>query len=140
MTVHSIDQPLIGARHALGHTDIDAEHFAIADCWKAATHCEPIALPFLVARLRRAMRTHFTHEAALVEAVGTHFCSCHRDEHDVMLELCEEAYGLAERDIRASRARLRKLPRLFREHIVVMDQIAVLIIHDAMQERVVGQA
>jgi hypothetical protein len=98
MTVLRINRPLIGKAHTLGHTQIDSDHFAIADWWMKATLCAPVALPFHIAALRKTMRAHFSREAALVEAAGTPFCHCHRREHDVMLELCDDAYELSARN------------------------------------------
>lgn len=132
MTLLRINPPLIGRKHALGHAQIDNDHFAIADWWMKATQCEPIALPFHIAALRRTMRSHFRREAALVEAAGTPMCCDHQNEHDGMIELCDDAYALSERNGRAARALLRnKLPKLMRNHINSMDQIAVLIIREA---------
>ena len=49
-----------------------------------------------------------------------------------MLALCDEAYRQSHRRQRAARALLRNgLPRLLRDHINSMDQIAVLIIRAA---------
>lgn len=134
-----INRPLIGKKHALGHSEIDSDHFAIADWWMKVTLCEPVALPFHIAGLRRMMRNHFSREAALVEAAGAPFCCAHRCEHDTMLELCDDAYELSARSLRAARALLRnKLPRLMRDHINSMDQIAVLIIRAAAQDRAIS--
>ncbi|MCC7347500.1 MAG: hypothetical protein IT538_08890 [Variibacter sp.] len=125
-------QTLIQARHALGHAEIDADHFAIADCWRQTLQCKPIAMPFQIARLRKLMRNHFMREATLVEATGTTFCACHQREHDSILNLCDDAYGLAENRWQKARALLRDtLPPAVREHIISMDQVAVLIIHTA---------
>jgi hemerythrin len=136
MTVHPITRPLIGKKHALGHAQIDNDHFAIADWWMKSVLCEPVALPFHIAGIRKVMRQHFSREAALVEAAGTPFCYCHRREHNVMLELCDDAYALSAHNLRAARALVRnKLPRLMRDHINSMDQIAVLIIGAATQDR-----
>lgn len=127
---------LIGRRHALGHAEIDADHFAIADAWGRAMQCAPIALPFHVARLRKLMRGHFDNEAALVEAAGTEFCVCHRREHDTMLALCDDVYALSERNPGRARSLLRRrMPPLVRAHIDGMDQITVLIIGRAKQDR-----
>lgn len=127
-----IAPPLLAQRHALGHDAIDIDHFAIADCWMRAMESAPIALPWHIARLRKRMRDHFTNEAALVEAAGVPFCHCHHAEHDAMLAVCDDAYGLAERNPRAARGLLRRaLPPLVRSHVIGMDQIAVLIIHSA---------
>jgi hypothetical protein len=127
-----ITRPLIGKRHALGHAQIDADHLAIASWWMRLTQCAPISLPFHIAGMRKAMRDHFGREAALVEAAGTRFCHCHRNEHSALLELCDDAYALSERNLRSARSLLlRKLPRLMRTHIDTMDQIAVLEIRAA---------
>ena len=81
------------------------------------TQCEPISLSFHIAGLRKAMRDHFGREAALVEAAGTQLCSCHRNEHDVLLELCDEPYAFEVHKGRSGRALLRnKLPKLVRDH------------------------
>lgn len=121
---------LIGGGHALGHTEIDAEHFAIADCWLEVTRCAPLALQFQIARLRKLMRNHFDHEAMLVNAAGSPFCSCHKREHEFLLSLCDKAYSLSRNNWRSARALLRgTLPGLVRQHIISMDQIAVLIIN-----------
>jgi hemerythrin len=129
-------RPLIDARHALGHAKIDADHFAIADCWRQATTCPLIAAPFQIARLRKRMRRHFDDEAALIEAAGAPFCACHREEHDAMLGLCDEAYLLSGTDTRRACALLRRrLPGLMRAHIDGMDQIAVLIMNAEAEAR-----
>jgi hypothetical protein len=53
-----------------------------------------------------------------------------------MLELCDDAYELSARNLRSARALVRnKLPRLMRDHINSMDQIAVLIIRAAIPDR-----
>ncbi|HEY2134951.1 MAG TPA: hypothetical protein VGH49_03630 [Xanthobacteraceae bacterium] len=130
-------RPLIEARHALGHAKIDADHFDIADYWLQAMSCESIAIPFFIARLRKRMRNSFNDEAGLVEAAGSWLGRAHQWEHAAMLELCDAAYELSKSDRRGARALLRKrLPRLMREHIICMDQVAVLVINTAMQ----GQA
>jgi hemerythrin len=127
-------RPLIEARHALGHAKIDADHFAIADYWQQATTCPLIAVPFQIARLRKRMRRHFDDEAALIEAAGAPFCACHREEHDAMLQLCDDARLLSDTNARGARALLhRRLPRLMRAHIDGMDQIAVLMMCSAAE-------
>jgi hypothetical protein len=132
MNLPRIIRPLIGSNHTLGHPQIDREHLIIADWWMKAALCAPVALPFHIAGLRKAMREHFSREAALVEATGEPLCPRHRCEHDSMLALCDEAYRQSHRRQRAARALLRNgLPRLLRDHINSMDQIAVLIIRAA---------
>ena len=136
MTVHRTAPPMIGPRHALGHVEIDADHFAIADYWRQAMDCSPIAVPFYIARLRKRMRAHFSHEVQLVEAAGAQFCSSHRLEHEAMLRLCDDALSLAESNWRRARALLRTdLMRMLRDHINCTDQIAVLVINEASAER-----
>ena len=109
MTLPLSKQTLIGDSHALGHPQIDMEHFAISDCWSQAIRAEPIGLQLTIARLRKVMHGHFDHEAKLIEAAGTPFCGCHRDEHDEMIGLCDDAYALATRDWRASRSDISPL-------------------------------
>ena len=46
--------PLIGRQHALGHN-------------ACAAQCEPIRLPFFMARLKKLMRSHFDDEARLMQ-------------------------------------------------------------------------
>ena len=141
MTVHRIARTLIRPSHALGHAEIDSDHFAIAEYWLQLTCCEPIAIPFHIARLRKRMRDHFSREAGLVEATGLRLSLSHHGEHDEMLWLCDEAYRLSDRDRRAARALLRtKLPRLMRSHIICMDQIAVLMMTTAAKDRAVPYA
>jgi hemerythrin-like metal-binding protein len=135
MTLPLGRQTLIGAGHALGHSQIDSEHFAIADCWSQTIRAAPAGLPLTIARLRKVMRRHFEHESRLIEAAGVKFCACHRVEHEAMLSLCDDAYVLAERDRRASQILLRKLPRLMKDHIICTDQIAVLMMQAAERER-----
>ena len=98
---------LIGGHHALGHAEIDLDHFAIAECWLRTMDCGALELPLRIARLRKSMRTHFDHEENLVEAAGATFCACHRREHDTLLGLCDDAYALSEHDWRGARAILR---------------------------------
>ena len=122
--------PLIGKSHELGHDAIDREHQAIADCWHRAVTCEPMQLEFMAARLRRLMRNHFDHESALMQRAGGGLCECHRREHQMLLDLCEQARTLRLRDWRGAQSLLRnRLPRLVREHIICMDQLAVLFIN-----------
>lgn len=135
MTLPRHKQTLIGDRHRLGHSTIDSDHFAIGGEWLRAMRAEPAALPLHIARLRKLMRRHFESEAALVEEAGVRFCECHRQEHNAMLDVCDDAYFLARRNWKASQMRLRELPKLVRNHIICMDQIAVLIIDAAQRER-----
>ena len=122
-------RPLLGKAHVLGHDAIDLDHRNIAQCWERATGCAPIELPFFLARLKRAMRRHFDREAMLVRQAGGHLCECHQGEHRTLLGLCDEAATMAERNWRTAQRLLRNdLARLVREHIVSMDQIAVLVI------------
>lgn len=128
-----IIRPLIDERHMLGHDVIDGDHMAIADGWLRAVNCEPIQFPFLIARLKKLMRSHFDHEAALMFSSGGMLCKCHREEHLTLLDLCDQAAALNEKDWRRTQSLLRnRFLKLVREHIVGMDQIAVLFIKDKM--------
>lgn len=122
--------PLIGPKHALGHVLIDADHSAIADAWLRAVSCEPIQFPFLIARLRKLMKTHFDNEARLMQSAGGTLCACHRSEHGAMLKICDQAAALSPDNLRRAQSLLRnRLPRMMRSHIACMDQIAVLFIN-----------
>ena len=126
---HSAAGPLLGRQHTLGHEVIDADHRAIADWWLRAVNCEPIQLAFFVARLKKLMRDHFDHEAVLMEWAGGRLCECHRREHQMLLDLCDRVTALSPHNWRKARSLLRtQLPRLVREHIISMDQLAVLFI------------
>lgn len=123
-------RPLLGRRQTLGHEGIDLDHRTIADWWLRTINCEQIQFPFFAARLKKLMRDHFDHEAALMERAGGALCVCHRREHQLLLELCDHAMALGRQNWRQARSLLRnKLPRLLREHIICMDQLAVLFIH-----------
>ena len=76
------------------------------------------------------MRNHFDHKSALMQRAGGGLCECHRREHQMLLDLCEQARTLRLRDWRGAQSLLRnRLPRLVREHIICMDQLAVLFIN-----------
>jgi len=121
---------LLGTRYALGHDAIDADHKAITQWWLRTVDCEQIQFSFFVARLRKLMRDHFDREAGLMEQAGGRLCDCHRREHQMLLDLCDRATTLSGDDWRKARSLLRtQLPRLVREHIISMDQFAVLFIN-----------
>lgn len=125
-----IARPLLGRRHRVGHDAIDFDHRAMANCWSQVVTCEQLQFPFFVARLKKLMRTHFDHEAALMAQAGGQLCECHRREHRRLLDVCEEASALSQQNWRKAQSLLRrKLPKLVREHIDSMDQIAVLFIN-----------
>ena len=125
-----IVRPLIGERYVLGHATIDLDHMAIADCWYRAVNCEQIQFPFLIARLKKAMRDHFDREAALMERAGGALCRCHRQEHQTLLDLCDDAGALSQTNWRKSQSLLQsKMPKLVREHILFTDQLAVLFLN-----------
>jgi len=129
--------PLIKPRYMLGHDVIDCDHIAIAKSWFHAAHCEFIQFPFFVARLKKLMQGHFDHEAALMGMAGGSLCCCHRREHQALLEFCDEAAALNQRDPKRASALLRdKFPRLFRTHIIESDSLAVLFIHSNGEVRV----
>jgi hemerythrin len=127
-------RPLIGARHALGHDVIDCDHQAIADWWFRLVHCDEMQFPFFMARLKRLMSTHFDHEAALMQLAGGVLCGCHRQEHGLLLELCDQAVGESRRNWRKAQGLLRnRFPKMMRDHITSMDQLTVLFIHTNTQ-------
>jgi len=120
----------ITRRDMLGHSVIDCDHHAIADGWYRAVNCEPIQFPFLIARLKKLMRVHFDHEAALMHSAGGGLCDCHRMEHQALLDLCDQAAALSTKSWSKSQSLLRnRFPKLVRSHIASMDQIAVLFIN-----------
>jgi len=126
--------PLIGRQHALGHNAIDLGHQGIADWWARAAQCEPIQLPFFMARLKKLMRSHFDDEARLMQTAGGALCRCHDEEHQTLLDLCDHVDALSDRNWRKARALLRKdFPRLVRDHIMCMDSLAVLFINTSTQ-------
>ncbi len=133
--VRTPPRPLFGARDTLGHAVIDGDNAAISDVWIRAAVCDPVELPFQIARLRKLLRTHFHHEAALVETIAVELCGPHRQEHQRLIDLCSEAYGLAGDAWRQSRLLLRRdFARLYRSHVICMDQITVVMINSAAQE------
>jgi len=114
----------------LGHDVIDADHIEISDCWFQAVNCKPIQFPFLIARLRRLMANHFTREDAIMRVAASALCSCHRQDHEMLLGLCERAAKLSEFDWRSAQRVLRHdFPDRVREHIICMDQMLVLHIN-----------
>ena len=121
---------MIGRQYALGHELIDSDHFAIADWWLRTVTCEPIQFAFFIARLNKLMRTHFDHEALLMQEAGSQMCECHRQEHRVLLTLCDQAASLGRTHLKTAQSLLRtKFPKLVREHIISMDQLTVLFIN-----------
>lgn len=126
----AIIRPLIGNRYDLGHEVIDTDHQAIADGWLRTVNCEPIQFPFLIARLKKLMKTHFEHETALMQMAGGMLCECHRIEHQTLLDLCNRAAVLSTTNWQKTQSVLRnKFPKLIRSHIACMDQVAVLFIN-----------
>ena len=123
-------RPLIGRQHFLGHEVIDSDHVAIADWWLQTVNCEPVQFAFFLARLKKLMRTHFDHEAELMEQAGGRMCPCHSQEHQMLLTLCDEANALNKSHCRKAQSLLRtKLPKLVRQHIISMDLLTVLFIN-----------
>ena len=123
-------RPLIGRQHVLGHEVIDSDHLGIADWWLQTVNCEPVQFAFFLARLKKLMRTHFDHEAELMEQAGGLMCPCHRQEHQMLLALCDEANALNRSHWRKARSLLRsRLPKLVRQHIISMDLLTVLFIN-----------
>jgi hemerythrin len=115
---------------ALGHAAIDSDHSAIADQWLRTASCEPIQFPFFAARLKSLMKKHFDHEAALMERAGGRLCQCHRDEHQSLLDLCDQIRELSDRSWRKTQSLLRlDFPKLVRKHVLYTDQLAVLFLN-----------
>jgi hemerythrin len=130
-------RPLLGRQHALGHGVIDSDHLAIADWWQQTVRCQPIQFAFFIARLKKLMRIHFEHEAQLMQNAGGEMCACHRHEHQMLLDLCDQASALGRSNSTKAQSILRaKIPRLFREHIISMDLFTVMFINT--QNRTAG--
>jgi len=114
----------------LGHADIDSDHQAITAHLLRTVACEPLQFPFFMARLKKLLRNHFDHEAELMERAGGYLCIRHREEHEALLDLCDQAKELSLRSLKKAQALLRsKFPKLVREHVLYMDQAAVLFLH-----------
>ncbi len=114
----------------LGHDAIDRDHAEISDCWFQTVNCQPIQFPFLIRRMKKVMRRHFAHEAAIMASYGNMLCLCHQREHDGLLEICDSAAALDRSDWRKAQSLLRhEFPKRVREHIICMDQILVLFIN-----------
>ena len=65
---------------------------------------------------------------------GGMLCKCHQSEHLTLLDLCDQAAALSTTNWRRTQSLLRiKFPKLIREHINGMDQIAVLFINSNMK-------
>lgn len=123
-------RPLIGKNHEVGHSAIDADHQEIAECWRRAVSCEPIQLPFFVAYLKKSMKNHFERETALLERAGAQLWGRHREQHDMLLDLCDQANALCRSDWQKAQSLLRyRVAKLMRDHINCMDQIAAVIIN-----------
>jgi hemerythrin len=117
----------------LGHDAIDADHVEISDCWFQAVNCKPIQFPFLIARLKKLMASHFTREDAIMTHAVSSLCACHRHEHEMFLGLCDRAARISKFDWRAAQRLLRdEFPKRAREHIICMDQM--LVLHFNMSE------
>jgi hypothetical protein len=124
-----IVRPLIGERHFLGHEWIDRDLRAIADGWLSAVTCERIAFPFFLARMQRLMLSHFEREAELMRLSGGALCECHRNEHRMLIDVCDRARTSGIENWPRTQSLLRnRFPKLFRDHVAGMDQIAVLFI------------
>lgn len=127
---HRTIVPRIGKLPALGHDAIDLDHAAITNHWFRTATCEEIQFPFFIARLKKLMIDHFEHEAALMESAGGNLCNCHRQEHQSLLDFCDEVRELSGRSWRKTQSLLRnRFPRLVRHHVMYTDQLAVLFIN-----------
>src|SRR5262249_59196459 len=100
--VARVVRPLIARQHALGHAAIDLDHKAIADWWIRAVGCEQVQFQFFLARLKKLLRSHFDHEAALMRQAGGMLCPYHRQEHQTLLDLCDQVAREAERNWRSA--------------------------------------
>jgi hemerythrin len=128
--VSRIVRPLIGKQYTLGHDTIDNDIRVIASGWLCAVNCEQIQFPFLIARLKKLMRVHFDHEATLMHSAGGTLCGCHRREHQTLLDMCDQAASLSSNSWQRTQSLLaNKFPKLIRDHIACMDQIAVIFIN-----------
>jgi hypothetical protein len=125
----TVVRPLISERHLLGHDWIDRDLRAIADGWFSAVTCEPIQFPFFIARMKKLMKSHFDREASLMRLSGGLLCECHHHEHRILIDVCNQARLYSVGNWRRTQSLLRnRFPKLIREHIAGMDQIAVLFI------------
>ena len=123
----------------LGHHAIDSDHIEISECWFQAVNCKPIQFTFLIARLRKLMFNHFSHEDAIMRHAASSLCSCHRQEHEMLLSLCDRAAELGKFDWRAAQRVLRHdFPKQVREHIICMDQMLVLHINTSKEGTMTG--
>ncbi|HEY1364063.1 MAG TPA: hypothetical protein VGF60_17615 [Xanthobacteraceae bacterium] len=123
-------RPLIGVQHRLGHVLIDSDHKEIADWWLRAVNCDQLQSAFFIARLKRLMRSHFDHEALLMQWAGGRLCECHKREHQLLLDVCDRAGALSRHNWPKAQSLLRsEMPKLVREHIISMDQLTVLFIN-----------
>lgn len=123
---------LIGHQHTLGEAVIDAGYRSVAACWTQAVTCPQLQFPFQIFRLRKLLSVLHEGEQALIEDAGVRLCSCHRDEHDSLLAICQEATRLQGHHWRKAQSLLRRqFRRLFREHIICMDTISVLLIRES---------
>jgi hemerythrin len=114
----------------LGHAAIDSDHSAIAEQWFRTAKCEPFQFQFFIVRLKWLMTNHFEHEATLMERAGGRLCRCHRDEHQSLLDLCDQIRELSDRSWRKTQSLLRiKFPSMVRKHVLYTDQLAVLFLN-----------
>ncbi len=76
------------------------------------------------------MQQHFDREAMLIDEAGGRMCKCHDQEHQMLLALCDRASALSRSRWQKARSLLRiQFPRLVRDHIISMDQLAVIFIN-----------
>ena len=123
---------LIGNQHTLGETVIDAGYQAIARCWSHAVTCPELQFPMHNARLRKLLTALHEGEQKLIESAGGWMCACHRQEHDALLAICQKAKTLQGSHWRKAQSLLRRqFRRLFREHIICMDSITVLLVRES---------
>ena len=112
---------------AVGHDAIDADHKIIVGCCNRLAACAAPEFQFLIRRLSTLLSDHFQKEAALLEAAGGALCSCHLRDHEELLNICDRAAKLHEKDYRAAQRLIRDdLARALRLHIAYRDQIIAL--------------
>ena len=103
----SLDILTRGHELQLGDPIADAEHATIAGYWRDVVGSDELQFPLRLARLKRSMRNHFDHEAALIKSAGATMCACHHGEHEALLRVCDRAAALQVRNFPRARSLLR---------------------------------
>ena len=108
MTTSHTAHPLVDRRHRLGRDVIDSELVALSSCWLHAVNSVPLEFPLRMARLKKLMRMHFDHESALLAELGYALCRYHRNEHRMLLKLCDQILTFHERDWKKAQSLLKR--------------------------------